>query len=436
MARLLVLGVGPYPLEAKAPISGPTIRLRQFVEPLVEEGHEVHVALLESAPRRHVELPDVARAAAYTPEQLCRPAEVLRGLGREEYDAVLGVGSMMPVAAGTRVARAVGCPAWVDLFGDPLAEWHADVCRPGPADYVARDQIWKFLRESLLGGDLFSTVSERQRDAVLGQLTVLGRISAGGALHRRVETIPVGVPREWAIEPVAPSFPMVLRERGMVPGQPFIFVGGSWTPWLKEGAMARSLRRLLDHHQTVRIVVRGGVEQGPAKAISQRFFETLGEEHAERIIRLDPGQGHESAILAHAASALLLDRDIPESYLGSRNRLLSWVRWGIRPVVSPRCMLAQELITEGLVAGVDPDEPEEVVYELLESMHTSVLDRNRLARQGRSWLGGCVYYETLRPVLEWVQSPDRFPEASGDGLLPRWANFPAEPEMLFQTDSQ
>ena len=436
MGRLLVFGIGPYPLEAKAPISGPTIRLRQFVEPLVEAGHEVHVAMLEPKGRRSVDLPNVARAAAFAPEQICQPSEVLRGLGNAKYDAALGVGSMMPVAAGTRAAREARCPAWVDLFGDPLAEWHADVCRPGRRDYVARDQVWKFLREALLAGDAFSAVSDHQSDAVIGQLTVLGRFSAPGALHKRVSTIPCGVPREWAIRQSSPGYPAVLRERGATSGRPYVFVGGSWTPWLAEEAMGRGLRRLLEVNKAVRIVVRGGVAEGPAAEIAQRFFDSLGQEHNQRVIRLEPGEGSEASILAHAGTALLLDRDIPESYLGSRNRLLSWARWGIRPVVSPRSMVARELVTEGLAAGVDPDNPEEIAGELSHSLGATVLDRNRLARQGQSWLGAYTFHETLRPVLAWAEQPDRFPPDEGDGLLPRWARLPAEPGILFRDDAK
>ncbi|MCB2155489.1 hypothetical protein KQI84_11440 [bacterium] len=431
MTRLLVLGIGPHPLEANAAISGPTIRLRQFIEPLVEDGHEVHAALLEPAARRSVNLPDVARAAAFTPDQLCDPVEVLRGLGDAKYDAVLGVGSIMPVAAGTRVARKVGCPSWVDLFGDPLAEWHGDVCRPGEPNYIARDQIWKFLRESLMAGDAFSAVSDHQRDAILGQLTLLGRISAPGPLHHRIETIPVGVPREWSFGYAVQPFPKALRDRGIVSGTPYVFLGGSWTPWMKEGAMGRALRRLLEVNDRVRIVIRGGVEDGSSKAVADRFFEQLGDVPPKRVVRLEPGEGSEAAILAHAGTALLLDRDIPESYLGSRNRLLSWIRWGIRPIVSPRSMLAQELVTEGLAGGVDPDNVEEIVAEMRHSLRATALDRNRLARQGCAWLGGCTFHETLRPVLDWVENPQHFPADKGDGLLPRWANLPAEPERLF-----
>ena len=52
--RVCVVGMGPWPLERDAIVTGPSIRLRQFIEPLLTARHEVVAILLEEKARQDI----------------------------------------------------------------------------------------------------------------------------------------------------------------------------------------------------------------------------------------------------------------------------------------------------------------------------------------------------------------------------------------------
>lgn len=423
MANLLVLGVGPYPTEKGVPVSGPTIRLRQFVEPLAAAGHEVAVVMLEPRVREAVAIKHLARAAALTPREILEPHRVLRAVDTPPIDAIFGVGSMMPVAAAARLAVHIQKPLWVDYFGDPLAEFHAAVTRPGVKfDIVLRDHIWKFVREGLNSGDMFSAVSDRQRDAVLGQLHLLGRASEDPSPHRRVVTIPCGVPVAWTHDPFEPAFPDALVEEGLDPDTPYIFIGGNWTPWLDEAMMGEVLARVLAAEPNCDLVIRAGTTDPLAQAIRQSFFAALGENApAGRVHELDPARCGEAELLAYASATLLIDRDIPESHLGSRNRLLSFVRWGLHPVVSARSEIARDLIAAGLALAPAEDTAGAYAALLRQSLHDRAGRFIELQRRGLAFLRGLTFESTIRPAAEWAALPEKWGRSPEDpSLVERW----------------
>ncbi len=429
MSRLLIIGLGPHPSELGAAISGPTIRLRQFCEPLAAAGHELHLVMLENTRRDALEIPGVQSAVALTPEDIQVPWKVLQALRLPEIDAVFGVGSLMPVAAAARVAQRVGKPLWVDFFGDPLAEWHAAFSRPGvKPEWVLRDQIWKFVREGLLAGDQFSSVSNRQRDAILGQLLLLCRgtetENAGAHLH----TIECAVPERWTHAVAVPPFPEALARRGFTPDTKFLFVGGSWTPWLNETAMGTEIERMLTARPDWQLIVRGGPTDGHARLIYETFFAATGDgADASQVHDVSADDCREDELLAYAMGAVLLDRDIPESYLGSRNRLLSFLHWGVRALVSPHSEIARELVAENLALAW-PMETDAMIREF----EADQREREAVRRRGLRFLERYTFEQTLKPVCEWAENPTRWQGNRHVGLQASWAAFPADPDVLMR----
>jgi hypothetical protein len=431
--RLCVLGVGPYPTEPGAVVTSPAIRTRLFVEALLASKYEVSVVLLEDAVRTNVPIPGVARAVAVTPEEILDPAKLATLIDVSFLRAAFGVGSLMPATAATRLARHCECAAWVDLNGDPIAELHAMQLRQGGTlDRVARDHVWKLTREALLQGDMFSAVSGPQRFLVLGQLGILGRYGADWDVSRRVIDLPVGVPPSWTEETEQPPFPEVLREFGLEPQTPYLFFAGSWNVWIDEAAMGRALARVMDEEPRLRLVLCG-IPTGPAGEAVHHAILRAVEAHRERVIDLPasaiPG---EHQLAAYAASALKMDRSIPESETGTRNRLLPMVRWGTHPVTTMLAELETELVAHGLASGVAVGDWERAAKELLIAIHRPREQHADARRRGRQWLETVTFQTLGQPMRDWLASgaPRWLPPAC-DGLLDRWANLPPDPEILF-----
>lgn len=433
--KVLVIGSGPWPLEPGAVVTGPSIRLRQFVEPLVRGKHEVMVAMLEDQPRRGITIGGTLGGAAFPPEEILDPQAIAGALDLQFVGAVFGVGSLMPAVAACRVATHLNVPCWVDFFGDPMAELHAAQLRQGGTpDTTARDHVWKFVREALLRGDMFSSVSAPQRHALLGQLDLLGRYANHWDVCRRLHEIPCAVPESWTEPAERPPFPEVLRERGLGEGTRYVFFGGSWNVWLDESTMARALERALEDDASLHFVSSGIPTGRAGEQIHTSLMRPLERFRAAgRLHDLGPmPAGSEATLLAHAGACLSLDRAIPEAELGSRNRLLAMVRYGARPVVTIEAGVETLLVAEGLAAGIDTGDAERAAREIIAACARTPERREEDRRAGQEWLRTVTFGATLQPVLAWIaQKTPRWPETGCDGLLDRWANFPAEPESLF-----
>lgn len=434
--KVVVFGTGPWPLEPGAIVTGPSIRLRQFVEPLLEARHQVTVVLLEECRRSAIPIAGAVQVVAFGPEEIAEPEVVRTQLDLHAVGAIFGVGSLLPAVAAARLATALDVPCWVDLFGDPLAELHAAQLRQGGApDMLARDHIWKLLREVLLRGDAFSTVSSPQRHALLGQLGLLGRYGTDWQVCNRLHEIPCGVPESWLEETPLHAFPPILREVGLTESTRFVFFMGSWNVWLDEVMMAKALAAALRADEQLRFVCCG-IPTGPAgEQIRHALLNDL-KDFRTRVIELPPQHlDQESMLLSWAGACLSLDREIPEAELGSRNRLLAMVRWGARPVVSLEAGLETELVAEGLASGVVKGNWDRAAKEILVACGRGREERLADRRHGLDYLRSLTFNATLEPAVTWLsQGPSRWPETPGTGMVDRWASFPADPAKLFEQE--
>lgn len=434
--KICLVGTGPWPLEDRAIITGPGIRLRQFLDPLVQGRHDVVAILLEGDRRRGVPIESAMAAEAFPPEEILEPGHLASELDLNFTDVVIGVGSLMPATAAARLADHLEVPCWIDFFGDPLAELHASQLRQGGTpDTAARDHIWKLMREALLRGDAFSTVSAPQRHALMGQLGLLGRYGNHWNVSQRLHEIPCGVPESWTVKKPLPEFPVILSDLGLNERTRYVFFGGSWNVWLDEKTMGLALDAALREDQDLHFVCCG-IPTGPAgEQIRTNLFRDLGDHvsmgrvHEIAAQHLDA----ESSLLAWAGACLSLDRPIPEAELGSRNRLLAMVRWGARPVVSLEAGLETVLVAEGLAAGITEGNWQRAAKEILEGCARTKEQREEDRQAGLEWLRSVEFKRTLESVLQWLaEGAPRWPEIENEGLVDRWARFPADPAKLFE----
>ncbi|MDX2177920.1 MAG: hypothetical protein SF028_15775 [Candidatus Sumerlaeia bacterium] len=419
---IVLFGAGPWPLEPGAAVTGPAIRARQFAEPLIAAGHRVRLVLLEAEARAGIAVAGAAGACAVPPERILDAAHTAGALERGA-DAVFGVGSVMPAAAAAALAEHLGLPCWVDFFGDPLAELHALQSSPGaPFDVPRRDQVWRLMRAGLARGDAFSTVSGPQRLALIAQLGLLGRLGADPGAAARVASIPCAVPDAWTEWAPAPPFPRALAQRGVAPEAPLVVFGGSWNVWLDPEATGSLLRRSLERDPQL-VAVLAGIPTGDAgERVRGALLAAVGGQ--DRLVDLGtPASGVEEAVLAHAGASVLIDREVPEAYLGSRNRLLAQVRWGVRPVVSTLAEVERELVAADLAADATG---QDAVAAVVRAARRDAGARDSDRRRGLAWLAGVAFTATMEPALRWLDAgAPRWPAPPASGLVDWWRS--AEP---------
>lgn len=415
--HVLIAGTGPVPQEGLSAAFGPTIRVRQFIEPVLDDGHDISLLLFENQ-RRVPQIEGIRQAAALPPNEVENPAVVRTILETKNIDAVVGVGSLLPVHAAANLAATLDKPLWVDFFGDPLAEQHALRTRTG-GELPFRDHVHRLTLQALLAGDAFSTVSEPQRNALLGQLLLLGRCENTPHALQHLHVVPCGVPKSWTESAGDFPWPSDLCDHGLKEGDPYIYFGGTWNVWMDEVAMAAAIRSVLSDYEDAWLVCRGIGSDQTSQSIRKRMLDGL-EPVKERIAVLD-AQTNEAPLLTHARACICLDRDIPEAVLGSRNRLLAMVRHGAMPVISALGELECELVAQNL--AVRSDNP---ATALASVFRRNDEQRKTDAARGREWLGQVSFKSTMTPLLRWLEqhAPGWPMTSQSEGLIDQWAKLP------------
>lgn len=423
--KLLLFSMG----RSNHAATGPVIRRRQFLLGIGAGPDITEIQLVSN----QTPLEEDTEAITATPEVMPVPsamAVLLDGAGVDPrgFTAVLGVGSLMPTVSAVRFARMLNLPVWADLFGDPLAEFHAAQVRTGePLNIPLRDLVWKFQREVLAHADRISTVSDAQRHATLGQLLLLGRVRAEADVTSRVVEIPCAVPDAWCEVTPAPPFPPELARQGLKPSTLMLYFGGSWNAWLDDEAIARRLAVLAASIPALRIIFAPIITNEADAHRCEHFLKEVERlKFAGSLHRIPPPEGRgEDAILAHMNAAILLDREIPESLLGSRNRLLSFIRCGTVPLVSPNSELCHSLLAHGLAVDAATPTDAQLLEELQLILAYTPEERQQWRRTAAEYLRHVTFQKTMLPVREWIKNPVRWPAAPmPHGLAEEWAAIP------------
>lgn len=426
--RVFLIGTGPLPMHDPKEMGFPSLRVRQFLLPMLAAGHDVTVALLTS---READLgarvPDVPpgvpveqaaqtsageRAFRYV---VVRPDEpgrflTLRDLrGTLHPDVTVTAGPFLPMAAGARAAGDE--PLWIDVPGDPMSEAQARAHRAGSPDPIHRYR--EMLGWALARGDRFSAVSAAQRGALVGALGLAGRLTADAIGHPLVHVIPNSVDGLDALDPpddrLPPGFPDLPQGAFVV-----LFCGG-YNTWLDGDTMLDGLSRAMDRDPSVHFVSTGGTLRGHDEASYHRFVgRASSTPHARRFHFLGwiPA-GTLPAVFARSHLALFVDLQCYEAEFGSRTRVLEALHRGLPVAATDSCDLTHDLVGSRMFFPLPTGHPQAVADLLVRlSGQRAPGARPEGPAGGPAWEEIRARYSletTVAPLLEWLEAPRRSP---------------------------
>ncbi len=297
-------------------------------------------------------------------------------------DAIVTAGIYGPTRAAMRVVG--DRPLWLDLPGDPFADAEAAANRgQGEAPEEAR----RVFVPAIGRADAFSSISCRARDALQGQLGLLGR------------EVPIGViPVPYTFpQPEAPDVADVSGGSyvsDVSPGPDPIRIGliGSFNTWFDEQCLADALIGLAKQRPVV-IRVIGGDVPGHFSAGYQNFRQQV--EAAGLPVTWLPTQRDCDlpAALGDSEVGVVLDRPGWEPHFGSRTRILFYLWMGLRVVATCRCEQAVLLTKQGFLQEVSVGDTSAVIQALQDRRplpDRAVLRRDwdpqRLGQSLRDWM--------------------------------------------------
>ena len=408
--------MAPLPFEPASRHHAPGIRSWQLARPLLRAGHRVRLILCRYPEAYQEPLPPVASLALPEGDGEIHRLEPDAFLGSaasellnaEESDLLVGA-SAWPA---DRLASLDGDrPLWVDLLGHTMTEGQAKAVLHRDDDLL----LPYFQRELrlLARGDRFSTVSRAQRSAVLGELGLAGRLNASTEEHPFVSVVPCG-----CFEPDTPSESTASMRGADIPQEAYVVLwSGGFNTWADVPTLVSGLERAMGEWPELHFVSTGGELEGQDHDTYPSFRSAVEASRFRSRFHLlgwvDPARARRC--LEDADLGINVDRDIPEAWLGSRNRIATFLSHGLPVVTTPASEVSRDAAEAG-VARLFPAGSEASLAEVLLSFRQP---EHRIAPDlARRYAETDLYPEvTTGPLLDWAKSPGRAPDAGRTNVL-------------------
>ena len=418
MARVTLLGMAPLPFEEAPRHHAPGIRSWQLARPLLGAGHRVRLLLCRYAEayapgtpeRSEAPVPEgdgvIVRlgAAAFDGDALARE------IAREPVDLMVGA-SVRPSARAAALAGEV--PLWVDLFGSTMAEGQAKAMLHGDDDLLL-----DYFREEvacLVRGDRFSAVSHAQEAALWGELGLAGRLNAVTGDWSFTSTIPCG-----AMDPTPPSAgPAAVRGVRTPTDAIIVLWSGGYNTWADVATLHAGLERAMADRSDLHFVSTGGDLGGQDPETYRRFVAAVEQSpHRDRHHLLGwVDAATVTRCLWESDFGINVDRDIPESRLGSRNRIPTFLAHGL-PVVSSRVSEASRYVEQADLGRSFDAGDGAALGAALGAMARDVESwRGRRTEIKKRALNDLSFEATAGPLLAFAAAPARAPDGARPVVL-------------------
>ncbi len=432
------------PFEKDEPAQGPGIRTWQLVKPMCDAGHTVLALCLRTEGTFPNLTEDAVRSEPYpnltmynlTHRAFTDMVQMRKIAGGFRPDAIVGAASVLPNYVASRMADLA--PFWADCFGDPICEIQAKAELYGKkrcADELFG--VWKYYRIILATADHFSSLSDAQNHALIGQLALLGRLGPETGGHRFIDTIPCGV------EAAAPEFqkpsPPLLRGRKFPEDAFVVCWSGSYNTWIDTDLLFEGLEEAMERIPRLVFLSIGGGTEGYNENVYEDFCRRIESSPRRERYILCGWVSYEDVPRYYAESdvGINVDRFTYEGVLGSRNRIVQFLRYGLPVVTTSLSEISQRLAQRGLVYTFKMRSPDstfsgsESLAALLERLAQSPDELIETGRKGQAFvLREYSFARTVRPLLEWVATPKRSP----DNAARRKLSASSEPVYLSEIE--
>ncbi len=425
MSRILLCGLSPLPGENTLKSYGPGIRTWQFAWSLARAGHEVHLLAMR--------IPDAYRAGH--PEET-QPLEerdgvVIERMSDAEFlhsdrvrntlqsfapDAVVGA-TLYGSYALARLRPEM--PFWADEFGHVMAEAQAKAALDGANQVLS--YFWGLIQPTLLWADKLSVVSERQRYAAIGELGAVGRLTYETCGYDFTSVIPCAqIPSE-----PAPRRDIGLRG-GKVPQDAFLVLwSGSYNTWSDVRTLFEGLEGAMRANPRIHYVSTGGEIPGHDEKTYRELTDRVSRSALRDRFHLEgwvPAETVNSYWL-ESDLGVLTEQPIYEGLLGSKNRIVQWMGFGLPVVYNRMGDLGDLLETRKLGLTFRPGNSAELTERLLWAAdHPAEL--KQMAELSKDYVARELSFEgSTQELVAWAAAPRHAPDADHKGRISSPSDF-------------
>jgi len=411
MSRILVMG-HELPSLAEGTIEARSYRTWQFVEPLLENGHEV--CLIASHRKNQLNVPhSLERSLVYHRLNLLERkwlGQVNEISAEFSPDAVLAVMFNNGLRA-TRLAKKR--PLWIDLYGDRLTE--NQIAAHTRGSNRGLEISLEYLKLIARQADKYSTCSTPQKFAMVGQLGMSSRLNRRTMGYEFVHPILPG-----ASSKVKGDAPELVVRGNPVPQDAFIVLwAGGYNVWTDVDTLFRALDQAMGMDPRIHYVSAGAGVRFYNNNSYERLLEMIASSpHRDRFHMLgwQPGSVV-PGLYRQADVGVNLDAFHYETQLGTRTRLVEMMHHGLPVLTTLGCELSYIVENQGLGLTFPIGDAKNFAEHILKLAKEKALQQ-KLADQAQKYTNHQLSFQaTTQPFQEWTQNPafapDRIKNQSG-----------------------
>ncbi len=315
-------------------------------------------------------------------------------------DCIVAIGNY---AAFLATSIKLPVPMWADLCGNYMAEAQAKAVTYNDDTYL---KYFLQMEKVILNHfDFFSTVSDAQKYAVIGELGQNYRLNKYNYGQELAFTIPISSDPSLVKQPAN----QILRGN-FYPENAFCLLwSGGFNTWTDIDTLFQGVNRAMEARPELHMVITGGQIDGHDEITFPRFRSMVetslfkdGYHFAGWVENADlPAYYYESDL------GIILDKWSYEGLLGSRSRILEWANYGMPVISTITSQLLQELNTAGVIFSFEHGNGKDLADTLLRAIE----NRATLPQTGKTLRRftreNYAADKIFIPLLNWMNSLQR-----------------------------
>jgi glycosyltransferase involved in cell wall biosynthesis len=443
--RIFLLGMSPMPFENDRKVYGTGIRTWQLAEPLIKNGHSLCICnyAIPSAYPEDFSSRFLKDFKFDTPEHngpklefeyniLSKPdfenLKTLSGLLKEfEPDCVIG-STFYPSCIAARLLNGLEkkLPFWADLFGHVMAEAQARAYMDD--DDGCLFHYWNSEYTVITSADIFSCVSRRQEYALVGELGAVGRLNKYTSGYDFSTVIPCGMPQTDFKHKKN-----VIRGFNNITDDDFVVLWtGGYNTWTDIETLFKGLEIAISKSNRIKFVSTGGEIPEQDMNTYPRFLKMIADSKFKDNFIMNGWIAGEDvpSYYFEADIGINIDKDIYEVKLGSKSRILDWMRAGLCVLSSNVCELTEIMQNEKAGYTFLPQNPEDLAEKILYLASDPAAVKKMDAKGRQFGMENFNFNVTTKKLQDWASHPIFAP----DNGKPRQLLFDRE-EALKNLDS-
>jgi glycosyltransferase involved in cell wall biosynthesis len=417
MTRILLVGYHPPPLMGEAKIEAAHYRTWQFLQPLLDDGHQV--CLCAGAPgeaQPAFTMPPAWQDQLeyqYIPYRQSGWMQTLQQ-AHDSFnpDCIVAINfSHCLYATRLRTDK----PIWMDIYGDILTILQAAVYR-AQSDRGLATTIG-FMRQVLQRGDIFSGCGRPQQHMTVGELAMIGRLNRQTFGYEFTRVILPGSP---PVSELAGREPKVKGGNGRswldqfdIPTDAFVVLWcGGYNTWTDVDTLFAALEQAMAADEKVHYLSVGASTYTGPDNVYDHFLKLIeNSPYRARFHMLGWRPWSEMGSFYRSSDVgLNIDALHYETLYGTRTRLVEMIAADLPVITSVGPELSYLLRDAGAALTFPVGDANGLGQHVLTLSHDTACRDQMAAAAGRYAAQNLSFYETTAPLRHWVTNPVLAPD--------------------------